>query len=118
MIHISSETLSINIGQVIIGVSLPLITLELGNHLKTVMGVVAVIARRISPQIEAFIALALCQSHDLRKQPLAEVIAQSTIGSNKAISRSRTLIIRFLKLIAQFYQPFLSIISSIFGLTC
>ena len=45
MIHISSETLSINIGQVIVGVGLPLITLELGNFLKAVMGVVAVITR-------------------------------------------------------------------------
>ena len=35
---------------------------------------------------------------------LAEVIAQSTIGSNKAISRSRTRIIRFLKLIAQHFR--------------
>ena len=45
MIHISSETLSINIGQVIIGVSLPLITLELGNHFKAVMSIVSVITR-------------------------------------------------------------------------
>ena len=35
---------------------------------------------------------------------LAEVISQSTIGSNKAISRSRTLIIRFLKLITQHFR--------------
>ena len=38
---------------------------------------------------------------------LAEVIAQSTIGSNKAISRSRTLIIRFLKLITQHFRTHL-----------
>ena len=38
---------------------------------------------------------------------LAKVISQSTIGSNKAISRSRTLIIRFLKLIAQHFRTHL-----------
>ena len=45
IIHILSETLSINIGQVIVGVGLPFIRLEFGNHIKTVMGVVAVITR-------------------------------------------------------------------------
>ena len=40
-----SESFSIDVGQVIVGVSLPLTTLEFGNHFKAVMGVVAVITR-------------------------------------------------------------------------
>ena len=39
-----SETLSIDVGQVIVGVGLPFVRLELSYHLKAVMGVVAVVA--------------------------------------------------------------------------
>ena len=40
-----SETFSVDVGQVIVGVGLPFVTRELGNHLKAVMSIVSVITR-------------------------------------------------------------------------
>ena len=39
------DTLSVDVGQIVIGVGFPLVRLELGNHLLTVVGVVAVVAQ-------------------------------------------------------------------------
>ena len=47
----TSETLSVDVGQIVVGVGFPLITLKLGNLLETVVGVVAVVARRVSPKV-------------------------------------------------------------------
>lgn len=43
------EIHSVNIGYVIVRVGFPLIRLELGNPLETVVSVVAVVARRVGP---------------------------------------------------------------------
>ena len=44
-IILPSETLSVDVGQIVVGVGFPLVTLKLGNLLETVVGVVAVITR-------------------------------------------------------------------------
>ena len=66
--------LLINVGQVIVSISLPLVTLKLGKLLETVVGVVAEVARRVGPKVEALIALAFCQRHNLRKQLLTTTL--------------------------------------------
>ena len=66
--------LLINVGQIVISICFPFITLELGYLLEPVVGIVAVVARRVSPKVETFVSLALCQRYNLRKQLLSATL--------------------------------------------
>ena len=46
LLHLfSSETLSINVGQIIVGISFPLVAFEFGYFFETMVGIVFVVAR-------------------------------------------------------------------------